>query len=252
MKIIFPENIFTKLIINSLSSSINIETAFSPSSLIASEIKKSNSNVGLIPTLDLIKNNDLYISQSFGLAFEGSLCNSYIYYNSEQKEISEILLHGDLSTVEVMLCKILFKEMYNSSVEIKISTKEQELVYKNHVIAGDKNFDNDKYLLGISFAEEMIEVLSLPFVNYVFASSDRTSIEKLNSMLTGIGNFVYDTVEANNFGEYFSAKTRNYFVENISSLVFNFGEQDIEGINQMIRLPYYHGLIDDIAELKFV
>ncbi len=252
MKIIFPENIFTKLIINSLLSSIKNETSFSPSSLITSEIKKSGSDVGLVPTLDLIKNSDLYISKSFGLAFEGSLCNSYIYYNSRQKEISEIILHGDLSTVEVMLCKILFKEMYNSPVEIKISAKEQDLAYANHVIAGDKNFYNDKYLLGVSFAEEMIEVLSLPFVNYVFASSDRASIEKLNSLLAGIGNSVYDTVEAYNFGDHFSAKTKNYFVENISSLVFNFGEQDIEGINQIIRLPYYHGLIEDIVELKFV
>ena len=137
-------------------------------------------------------------------------------------------------------------------IEIKISTKEQDLVNTNHVITGDKNFEEDKYLLGISFAEEMIEVLSLPFVNYVFASPDRASIEKLNNMLTGVGKSVYDTVETNNFSEHFSAKARNYFIENISSLVFNFGEQDIEGINQIIRLPYYHGLIDDIVELNFV
>jgi len=252
MKLIFPRNIFTQLIINNLPLPIKNDTVFYPSSLIVSEVKKDKLNVGLIPTLDLIKNNELYVSKSFGLSFEGSLCNSYIYYNSSQKVISEITLHGDLSSVEVLLCKILFKEMYDSPVEIKISTKGHDLVHNNHVIVGDKNFEDDKYLLGISFAEEMIEVLSLPFVNYVFASTDKKLIEKLNEALAGVGNSIYDSVNANNFVDHYSIKTKNYFSENISSLIFDFGEQDIDGINQIIRLPYYHGIIDDIAELNFV
>jgi predicted solute-binding protein len=252
MKLIFPKNVFSQLIINNLPQQIKNETVFYPSSLIVSEVKKEKSNVGLIPTLDLIKNNDLYVSKSFGLSFEGTLCNSYIYYNSSQKEVSEITLYGDLSSVEVLLCKILFKEMYETPVEIKISTKEQDLAHVNHVIVGDKNFEDEKFLLGISFAEEMIEVLSLPFVNYVFASADKKLIEKLNDIFAGVGNSIYDLVESDKLGENYSVKTKNHFNENISSLIFDFGEQDIEGIKQIIRLPYYHGIIDDIVDLNFI
>ncbi len=252
MKLIFPKNIFSQLVIDNLPDELKKETTFYPSSLIVHEVKKNQSNVGLIPTLDLIKNNDLFVSKSFGMSFEGSLCNSYIYYNSKQHEVSEITLFGDLSSVEVLLCKILFKEIYDSPVEIKISTKELDLIHGNHVIVGNQNFEDEKYLLGISFAEEMVEVLSLPFVNYVFASADKNLIEKLNDLLHGVSNSIYDSVETNDFGKLFSLKTKNYFIENISSLIFDFGEQDIEGTNQIIRLPYFHGIIDDITEIKFV
>lgn len=252
MKLIFPKNIFSQFIIDNLPDQLKKETAFYPSSLIVHEVKKNESNIGLIPILDLIKNNDLFVSKSFGLAFEGSLCNSYIYYKSKQHEVSEITLLGDLSSVEVILCKVLFKEIYDSPVEIKISTEKHDLIRGNYVIVGDKNFKDEKYLSGISFAEEMVEILSLPFVNYVFASGDRNNIEKLNDMLIGVSNSIYDSVEADKFTQSYSLKTKNYIYENISSLIFDFGDQDLEGINQIMRLPYFHGFIDEIVDLKFV
>jgi hypothetical protein len=39
---------------------------------------------------------------------------------------------------------------------------------------------------------------------------------------------------------------------NISSLILKFDEQDVEGIKQVLRLPYFHGLISDIVEVKFI
>ena len=252
MKLILPENIFTRLIADNLPPQLKSEVLFSASSLITNTIKNSSSAVGLIPTLDLIKNNSLFISKSFGLSFEGSLCNSYIYYSPVQKEVKEIILFGDVSSVEVLLCKILFQEMYDSEVEVKISTNEKHLEGHNFLITGDKNFIRDKYLNGISFAEEMIETLSLPFVNYVFASKDVSLIEELNEQLKGVSNSIYDEAEGTKFGDEFSDGVKNYIRENISSFVMDFDKHDLEGINQIIRLPYYHGIIDDIFEINFV
>ncbi len=85
--------------------------------------KKLNSepgSVALIPTMDLINNKDLYISKSFGISFDGALSNSYLYYRAEQKDIKRINIAGDVSAVEVILCKILFKEIYNTEIEIGI------------------------------------------------------------------------------------------------------------------------------------
>jgi hypothetical protein len=39
---------------------------------------------------------------------------------------------------------------------------------------------------------------------------------------------------------------------NIQHLVFDFDKQDLEGIKQLLQMPYYHGLIKDIIEVKFV
>ena len=252
MKLVFPENFFTQLIIDNLPSGIKYTIVRKPSSLISSEINKDETVVGLLPIMDLIKYRDLFVSQSFGISFEGSLCNSYIYYNSTQKDISEINLLGDISSVEVLLCKILFSEMYDKTVEIKIATDEKKIEAKNILLTGDKNFVNDKLLKGISIAEEMVDALSLPFVNYVFASKDKSLIEQLNEQLQGVGSAVYDKIEDMNFHADFSENIKSYIKDNISSFIMEFNDQDIEGINQIIRLPYYHGIINDIVEVKFI
>ncbi len=252
MKLFFPSNIFTEILSSNFDPGLTKKLIFRSSALITSEIKNHEKSIGLIPTLDLLKNTDLYISKEHGISFESSLCNSYIYFKSGEKDINEFSLFGDVSSLEVILSKILFKEIYNSDIKIEILTKEQNLQNKNVVITGNKNFEGDRFFSGVSFSEEVIESLSLPFVNYVFASTDKEVLEDLNEKLKDIGNLVYNNVEDYKFGTNLSDKTKEYIKTNISSLILDFAPIDIEGINQLLSLPYYHGIIDDIVEVKFV
>ena len=252
MKLFFPSNIFSEILSSNFHPGLIEKLSFRSSSLITSEIKTHNKSIGLIPTLDLLKNKDLYVSKEHGISFEGSLCNSYIYFKSGGKEVNEFSLFGDVSSLEAILSKILFKEIYNSDIKIEILTTEQNLQNKNVVITGNKNFESDRFFSGVSFSEEVIESLSLPFVNYVFASTDKEVLEDLNEKLKDIENLVYNNVEDYKFGRNFTGRTMEYIKSNISSFILDFDPNDIEGINQLLRLPYYHGIIDDIVEVKFV
>ena len=252
MKLVLPSNIFTGLLTDNLEPALKKEIIFHPSSLITSEVKKDENCIGLIPTLDLLKNSDLYISKKHGIAFEGSLCNSYIYFKPGEKNLNEFSLFGDVSSLEVILSKILFKEIYNTDIQIEILTSESKLHHKNLVIVGNKNFEDEGFLSGISFSEEVIESLSLPFVNYVFASKDKNILGKFDEKLKNIGNKVYKNVEEYDFGKNLTKKTKEYIKTNISSFILDFELNDIEGIDQLLRLPYYHGIVNDIAEIKFV
>jgi hypothetical protein len=251
MKLIMPSNIFSELLVHSFSAELKETVEYKSSALITSEIKKNNSYLGLIPTMDLLKNHDLYVSKDYGISFESSLCNSYIYFRPDQERIREVSLFGDISSVEIILSRILFKEIYNADIEIEILTSEQKLAGKNSIISGNKNFENDRFLSGISFSEEVIESLSLPFVNYVFASSEEKILKDLNEKLKGISNSVYEKVDDYEFKD-FSETAQEYIRRNISSLIVDFASNDIEGINQLLRLPYYHGIINDIIEVKFI
>ena len=252
MKLVLPSNIFTDLLTNSLEPAQKKEIIFNPSSLITSEIKKYENCAGLIPTLDLLKNTDLYVSKKYGIAFEGNLCNSYIYFKPGVKNVEEFSLFGDVSSLEVILSKILFKEIYNADIKIEILTHEKKLQDKNQVIIGNKNFEDERCFSGISFSEEVIESLSLPFVNYVFASRDKNVLEELNDKLKNIGSKIYKNAERFDFGKNMTKKTKEYIKKNISSLIIDLELNDIEGINQLLRLPYYHGIVNDIVEVKFV
>ncbi len=252
MNILLPQNIFSKLIVDNLPANLKSNVKYFPASLISNEMKKLTDCVGLIPTIDIIKNIELYVSRSFGMSFEGTLCNSYIYYNSNQTEFKEVSLLGDVSSVEVVLSKILFQEMYDTPVEVKILTDESKAANQNLLITGDLNFKDQKYLSGISLAEEIIETLSLPFVNYIFASKEESLIQQLNENLSGVSAAIYDEVEEIKFGDEFSQEAKNYIKENIPSFIIDFDEQDLEGINQIIRLPYFHGMIKDIVDVNYI
>jgi hypothetical protein len=81
---------------------------------------------------------------------------------------------------------------------------------------------------------------------------NKQSLEFINGQFRGISTLIYDRIDDVKFGDNFSTRAIAYIKENISSLIIDFEEQDIEGINQMLRLPYYHGIAKEIVEVNFV
>ena len=252
MIIYFPQNIFTDLIKNALPEKLSIRIKFQPSSLITSEILKDPNSIGLIPTLDLIRHNDLFVSKNFGISFEESMCNSYLYYSSERKDFEDLYIIGDISSNEAVGAKLILKELYGLELKINLLIDYTKAIGKNILSVGDINFENDKYINGISFAEEITEVLSLPYVNFVLASLNQKSIEDFHKSIGNVQTNIYNNVETDNFSANLSDNARQMFKENISSFICNLDGQDIEGINQLLRLPFFHEIISDIIDVRYV
>jgi hypothetical protein len=252
MHIYFPKNIFTDLIKNVLPEQLSGRVKFQYSSLITNEILKDPNSIGLIPTLDLIRHNDLFVSKKIGISFEESLCNSYLYYSSERKTFEDLYIIGDISSNEAVGAKIILKELYGLNLKVSLLTDFSKAIGKNTLSVGDINFENDKYFNGISFAEEMTEVLSLPYVNFVLASLNQKPIEDFHKSVGDVQTDIYNKVENGEFGMDLSDSSKQLFKENISSFICNLAEQDIDGINQLLRLPFFHEIISDIIDVKYV
>lgn len=232
-----------------IKSDIEYETI--PSSVIVKRILKEQNSVGLIPTLDLLSNKDLFISSELGISFDALISNAYIYFKEEQETIDEIFLKGDVTSNEVILSKILFKEFYDVDVKTTLLSQEQPNFNDNLLIVGDENFEKELFLNGLSFAEEIIELINAPYVNFVLAGTSEKVIKEFNSnfkeiLTTGHGE------KFDHLFPRFPETSLNFISVNVQHLVFDFDEQDIEGIKSLLRIPYYHGLIKDIIELKFV
>jgi hypothetical protein len=252
MNIILPDNIFARIISSCISGKPVKQISFFPSSHITQTIVNKDSSVGLIPVMDLLNHKDLFVSSKFGISFEGTLSNSYLYYLGEQRFLEKLTLYGDISSQEAILSKILFKEMYGSDIQIEISAHLNNPENRNLLIEGDENFVGERFNKGISFAESMVEILSFPFVNYVFASKEKETLENFIKEIKNIDSLIYNKVEKGNFDKKISQESEEYIKTNISSLILKFDEQDVEGINQIVRLPYFHGMVPDIVEVKFV
>jgi hypothetical protein len=217
-------------------------------------------SAALIPVMDLIKNKDLFISRSFGISFESSLNLSYIYFNEldpksrtgRNDEFKEVSLYGDVSSTEIILSKILFDELYDTSVSINLLSDDKSLSGKNLIITGDKNFAEDRVFSGISFSEEIIDILSFPFVSFIFASPTESIIKEMNKKFFGLSNLIYDKVENGDLPGNYSENVKGYIQQNISSLILDLDLNDCDGIDQLLQLPYLHGIIENIIDLKFV
>ncbi len=250
MKIFFPNNVFSKILYNNLPEEDRKLISFKESAALSMEVRKDSSSIALMPVSDIITNKEFFISSSLGISFVESLCNSYIYYNSEEETINEFKLAGDISTVEAVIGFIFFKENYELDLKMNIALDDNELVSSNHILTGDKNFIDEKYEKGISFAEEIIELISAPFVNYVFASGDDKNLKKYSNRFSEAMKDLnpQDIKIPGNFSD----ETKSFIKENLHTVIYNLDKQDREGIRQAVSLPYYHGIIKDMIDIKFV
>jgi len=250
-KFYLPRNIFSRILISELEDKSEIDYQFVPSSLIVKNLLNEKNSAGLIPTMDLITNKDLFISSEVGISFDALLSNAYIHFKEEQETIDELFLRGDVTSNEVILSKILFKEFYDVEIRTTLLNKEVTDFRNNLLIIGDENYEKELFLNGLSFSEEIIELINAPYVNFVLAGNSEETLKELNSNLKSsltkghLDNF-------DNLFPDFPQNSLDFLSVNIQHLVFDFDEQDREGIKQLLQMPYYHGMIKDITDVKFV
>lgn len=253
MNFFLPKNIFSRLFASLLAEDKDkLNLKFFPSALLSQNLIEKDDAVGLIPTFDLITHNDFYVSKNFGISFDESISNSYIYFNQKEILSEEIILAGDVSSNEAILTKILFMELYGVDVDLSFEKTNGSAISKSKVLVGDRNFFEGNLTSAISFTEQIIELISAPYVNFVFASKSETSIKEFSSKyFEKIQTFnPLDSFEE--IKNEYSLITRNYITENLQHVIFYFDEQDLEGIKLLLQLPYFHGIIKDMFDLKFI
>jgi len=185
------------------------------------------------------------------MSFDGNLSNSYFYFN-QKDNISKLTLFGDVSSTEVILSKIMFKEEYGLDVNIEIS-QNRNIENKNKLIVWDDNFTSGDVNLGLSLSEKISDIFDFPtpFVNYAFVSFDKEKIKIFDDIAEEIQNKILNTKENSELFNSFNEASKNFIIENISSLIFNLDEVDREGLVEILKVPYYYGLIKDLIDVNF-
>ncbi len=252
MEILLPDNIYSKILSSAFAEKDAARLRHFPSALLSKKMSEAKNTVGLIPTLDLVHYKELFVSQSLGISFDVSVCNSYIYFNQNESIVNEIVLAGDVSVNEGILTKILFSENYGIDVQLSFEKTNGGSSGKNRIIVGDRNFIEGKLDSALSFAEEMIEIISAPYVNFVFASESERALSEFQSQYKEKISAINPTEILNNTENNFTSVSKNYLLENIQHVVFDFDEQDLEGMKQLLQLPFYHGIIKDMIDVKYV
>lgn len=251
IKILLPQNIFSHILLSELNLNESVSVEFHPSALIAKKLSEDENSIGLIPTLDFLSFKDFFVSSKIGVSFNALLSNSYIHFKEGQETLEQIFLKGDVTTNEIILSKILFKEFYDVNVTPALVKDDTSHIDDNMLIVGDENYVKELFFNGLSFAEEIIELLDAPYVNFILAGTSENVLKDFqekyrDNLMNG------HTEDYSSLLKGFTQTSLDFISVNIQHIVFDLEDQDLEGIKTLMQLPYYHGIIKDMMDIKFV
>lgn len=251
MNIIIPQNIYSALFALSLPDKYKDKVIIKESSLITGRLENNKNDVALIPSLDLLKHEELFVSKKLGISFNGILSNSYFYFIPEQTTFNKILLKGDLSSNDIILSKILCPELFGVEPEFAIDVNPIDFDNNNYLVVGIENEEYPVIKNGISFSEQIDGMIDLPYVNFVLASNNKESLLEIENELSGLTETIEKQIEELIGKLKLDRKMRDYLLDNLQSVYYDFTEVEIEGLTELLKLPYYHGITKDMIDIKF-
>jgi hypothetical protein len=252
MKLIAPNNIFSTIFYLSIPEEKRPELILKDSSLITNELLMQENNIALIPSLDLINHRDLFVSSKIAIGFDAELSNSYLYFSSNDSELKKISLKGDISSNEVILSKIIFKETYNIQPQIELDTHRDFSDKKNYLLSGNLNWNNDKFKTGVSFAEQIALYQDHHYLNYLLAANKAETLNKFHSDNSELSKRIKENFSSLVEGINFNLELNNFLISNQDSIEFSLDIMKKDSYSELLKLLYYHQIIDDIFDVKFV
>lgn len=251
MKLIAPKNFFTSVLAEAINKN-ELELFFVEASLIGKELEYNTSAIGLIPSLDLINHRNLFVSSKYAVSFDGMLSNSFFYFHENERRFEKITLRGDVSLNDIILTKILFSERFSSQAEITLDTGNAPTKGKDYLVVGDENYSVWDFKNGISFSDQIAEMLDFPYVNYVFASPDKEALSNFNNLIGNVDQTIEEKIDDILKHISLNEEAKLFLKENIDSIYYEMTSNETEGLNELIKLLFYHGIIEDMFDIKFV
>lgn len=252
MNLYLPKNIFSSIFESNIPENADIKIIKKESALLTKQLFNDPDAIALIPSLELLNHEDLLVSSKLSFSFDGNLSYSYMYFTENERMVDKIFMRADVTVNEVILTKILFSERYSIYPEITLDTSIQKQPEKDYVVSGDENFTSWNFEHGISFADEISDLIDLPYVNFIFASQNKNSLENFNNLFNEVDAKVEDNIDNILHPLSYSENVKSFIKENLGSIYFELTQNEIEALKELVKLTYYHEIIDDLFDINFV
>jgi hypothetical protein len=235
-----------------LPESLKKDLAFREASILSTELENGNCDLAIVPSCDLLKHPHFWVSSKVAISFDGLLSNAFFYFMPEQNKFSDIFMKGDISTNEIILSKILFKEKYSTDVQIHLETGQVVPGLKNYLMVGDINLEQGRFNSGMSLSDEISEMLFMPYVNFVAVAKERSFLEELHEALKDTDVLIEDNLDKLLKTFEIDENSKETIKNNFNSVYFEMTDAEVEALKELLQLPYFHGITDDMVEVNFV
>ena len=252
MRLLLPDNFYAKIFSYLFPSLSERDISYYPSASLGRFLDEDKADLALIPSMDLLTYPSFFVSGRTAVSFDGALSNSYFYFLKQIRMVKEVFLRGDVSKNEAILTKIIFSEQFDSNVDIVLDSKPFDLNSKNYLVCGDENLRTGNYDVGLSMADQVSDLIDAPYVNYILVSKEQEILKEFTKGITGLDKFLEDNFEVITKKLDYSQSAVQNIKENINSIYFDMTENEKKALTDLIRLPYFTGLMEDIHDINFV
>ena len=166
-------------------------------------------------------------------------------------EVKKYLNNCGIFQLKTIASQILDLRMDRNKADYDINNTKIE--NKNKLIVGDENFNSVNLNFALSLTEKITDIFDypLPFVNYILASNNKELLKTFNIKAEEIQNRIIKLIDKSETIKSINTNSKKFILDNVPSLIYNYDEQDKEGLVELIKLPYFHAIVKDIIEIKF-
>ncbi len=248
IQIASSDNIYTRLLFSAITNA-EIKVTFMQNNSLQKAFSDNLYDLYLLPSLEITQTNNLFVSKKIGIAFDGFLSPDYIFY-SQSENLKKMNLIGDYSMNEIILSKVVFREVFAQEIEIIIEKNTN--TNDNLIVCGNSNFTQNKFEKGDSLSELISNYLDAPYLKYIFVSKSKEPIVKINQFAEIIGEKEFADITKNEYFIEFSENVLEILKSEWDSIYFSLTDLEIDAFEEFRKIPFYYGLADEMKELAFI
>ncbi|MBW7886867.1 MAG: hypothetical protein H3C35_00725 [Bacteroidetes bacterium] len=197
--------------------------------------------------------SDLLVYPSASVSSFGMSGAIRLYFRAGMKNISTLAVNIT-SAAEVVLARIILEEKYDAAPSIVPVAGDLDAMLQKAdaalLIDAQAAFSDSDYPF-VDLVDEWYDVSELPYVHAVFTGRQNDYSENLHKQLMEVENeaglrlsFVIKELSKNN------SHTEDSYSNYLSHFSYQFSDEVLQSLEEYFRLAYYHGILDDIPEIK--
>lgn len=253
MNLFLPDNFIGYVLEHALPDGLFKTVSYMRSGDIAGHAGNNSDDVFLAPVLDLADNNEIYVSGKSAAIIDMNISTGFMYYSGKATdELKRAGIAGDICKQDIILAKLLFNELYGSDPELKIVKADNWGDLDALLLFGNENFSNDRFTEGVSWSDEVIELLDSSFVQYVFASGNTDSLKLLNTYSDYIDENALKIKLSFLKERKYGRESQKFIYDSLNYLNFKMTPDDLDSLTNLVRLPFLAGIYKDVRELRVI
>jgi predicted solute-binding protein len=219
-------------------SPVSFELVEDQSTQLAIQLRQGNLDGAFLSPIEYAKEYAHYsLVPDAGVVAEGESGIALLLFRENLSRIKTISVHAGSSS-EIVLAHLVMAEKYDTVPQFVPMTASPDIALKSSdavLLVGDAAVGLDVQKQKIDLVDEWTDITGLPFVHGVWAFHP----ESLSN------NEVQALIESGKAADAYGPPSEYL------NLHFQLSPHDIEALSEFFRMSYYHGIINDIPDLRF-